>query len=196
MRRRGKIIRKQAMTEKLPKMQKGFSKPNLWINDHNNPNNITKNPECTNSITKDHWGTVWSETYIPKEKMDYFLKSYKKQIPNNSQLSVSDVEIASVLANSGSPSPGINWIPFSAYKYGGPDMNSVFQGIVQHRMHGDLKEFPAPSNFNECILYLPPKKPCATDENEPVYTTDRLRPITVSNTENRILSSIFKIPLS
>ena len=58
-------------------------------------------------------------------------------------------------------------------------MNKVFADLI-NQLYENSGEYEVPKEFNECLLYLLPKKEIGTYQNEPAYTAERLRPIKCS----------------
>ena len=127
-------------------------------------------------IAKDYWGKIWAQPEGPSEDE---LEDYC-QAGNFAQASVpcpGQDTIFQALRDSGNSSPGPDGIPFSALRALATFFAPIAAAIVQALADG----VTPPSGFNHGYLYLLPKKG--------IHTPADTRPITVTNTDNRIIAS-------
>ena len=88
-------------------------------------------------------------------------------------------------------SPGPNGIPFKAYKILKTLCIPILLLVIKDLMNP--YGFPVPRDFNLAILHLLAKKPSSHANGIPAYTPENTRPISVVNTDNRLIASTFNI---
>lgn len=137
----------------------------------------TDDPVKMTGIAYNFWGKRWVFQHT-KIDPDRYLRDYQKRITK--PILVPTIElIEQVILDMGDSSPGPDGVPFSAYKRSLLTSAPVFLQAVQDLLDG----LTPPPGFNGGLLYLLPKKGLGTIEDT--------RPIVVSNTENRIIATVF-----
>ena len=138
----------------------------------------TDDPDKMTSIAYNFWCKRWVVKPSVADS-DAYLSSYPKSI-STPVLSPSLELVEQVILDMSDSSPGPDGIPFSAYKKTVMTSAPVFLGVVQDMIAGTASPT---ADFNGGLLYLIPKKGLGTIEDT--------RPIVVSNTDNRIIATIF-----
>jgi hypothetical protein len=130
------------------------------------------------AIAYSYWSRVWAERPPPPpDSADAFLRSYTKHVDGPS-ISAPDLDavLDSILFSNNS-TPGPDGIPFAAWRAAPALSAVVLFGVLEALLKGTTP----PSGFNHGFLFLLPKK-----ESGLVSDT---RPISVTNTDNRLLAS-------
>ena len=135
-------------------------------------------PEKMTRIAYNFWAKRWVLKPNATDP-DAYLSKYPKVI-STPVLSPSLELVEQVILDMADSSPGPDGIPFSVYKKTVMTSAPVFLDVVQEMINGTAF---LTDDFNGGLLYLIPKKGLGTIEDT--------RPIVVSNTDNRILATIF-----
>ena len=106
-------------------------------------------------------------------------EGYSKVIPPSLSPTVPDCHtIMNIILSTNASSAGPDGIPFVAYRITAELVAPIFRGMLVSLGQG----VSPPEGFNHGLLYLLPKKG--------MYTPDDTRPLSVTNTDNRILAKI------
>ena len=84
-------------------------------------------------------------------------------------------------------SPAPDSLPFAAFQAG-----PALAARVQHSLRVCLlstPDAPLPHRFDDCILVVLPKKPIRVTGGREMYSPGNLRPISIINTVNRLLTN-------
>jgi hypothetical protein len=130
------------------------------------------------AIAFSFWSRVWAVRPPPlADEADRFLLSYTKTV-ESVDIPAPDLEaILDSIRSSNNSTPGPDGIPFAAWR-AAPDLAApVLLGVLSALTRG----LTPPAGFNHGFLFLLPKK-----ETGLVADT---RPISVTNTDNRLLAS-------
>ena len=124
---------------------------------------LTQRANHSDTYLVSYWSGVWAaRPPLPADEADAFLRSYTKTI-DSTTMPPPDLEaVLSSIRSSNNSTPGPDGIPFAAWR-AAPDLSAPVLG------------------FNHGFLFLIPKK-----ETGLVADT---RPISVTNTDNRLLAS-------
>ena len=125
------------------------------------------------------WSKVWEARASPPpaSKFKHFLSSYNKQVNSSLCPEVTIDDVLFTIKNSKDSSPGPDGISFAGWR-AAPDLSaSVPFSLFRALSSGQ----PPPSGFNKGLLFLLPKKNTGLVSDT--------RPISVTNTDNRILSA-------
>ena len=132
------------------------------------------------SIAAKFWSGIWApRAVVPVEaERESFLSGYSKRV-NRSLLSDPSLDdVSEAIKRSNNSSPGPDGIPFAAWR-AAPDLASpLLFSVLSKICNGQ----PPPKGFNFGILFLIPKKPSGLVSDT--------RPISVTNTDNRLLASV------
>ena len=130
------------------------------------------------AIAYSYWSRIWAaRPPPPPDSADEFLRSYTKQV-DASSVSAPDLDaVLDSIRSSNNSTPGPDGIPFAAWRAAPALSAAVLFGVLDALLRGTT---PC-SGFNHGFLFLLPKK-----ESGLVSDT---RPISVTNTDNRLLAS-------
>ena len=132
-------------------------------------------------IIKNYWGDIWSKRDDNRDdkQINNYIDSHPTKISNHLLPKIPDIdEIEDTINGSSNSSPGPNGIPFSILRHFSQFLAPIIHNIITSLSHG----IPPPDDFNFGILHLFPK-------NHSLEIKDT-RPITISNTINRIIAKI------
>ena len=142
----------------------------------------TADPQKMADIIKRFWQPIWSkrkDAHSPDEISEY-LHFYNKTIPAELAPQLPDLEqVEDAIQASGNSSCGPDGIPYGAYRALISTAAPIFLDVICHLGAGHLP----PPEYNAGRLFIIPK----SDATE----VDRTRPITVNNTDNRIIAKLF-----
>ncbi len=141
-------------------------------------------PPCFSEAGKSSIATkFWSNVWAPRSNRasdsvrESFLSGYSKRV-DSSLLSTPSLEnVADAIKRSNNSSPGPDGVPFAAWR-AAPDLASPLLFNVLNKI---CEGQAPPPGFNYGILFLIPKKPSGLVSDT--------RPISVTNTDNRLLAS-------
>ena len=139
-------------------------------------------PKAMAKIVKSFWGAkVWAKrSNTPTlRRIERYLSNYHKLIPDDLIPQLPALyHFFAAIEESGDSSAGRDGIPFSIYralkKVAAPLLMEIFISLANGAR--------PPNGFNHGRLYLIPK--------DTSYKVDRLRPITVNNSSNRIITTV------
>lgn len=129
------------------------------------------------------WENNWKADTIEQADIDDFLEGYDKRVEKDIPMPGID-EMRETILGTNNSTPGPDGIPFVAYRATIDIASTVLMGVM--RAVGLGKK--PPRGFNHGTLYLIPK------DNSCLL--DKTRPITVPNTDNRIISCLIKDTIS
>ena len=137
----------------------------------------TDDPQFLHQIIKEHWGPVWhrrSDRIDPEPYLRQYTTRLRTSIPMPTEHNIRET-----ILRTGNSSAGPDGIPFIAYKKLIHLSPGILHKCLQAIMRGSIKP---PKDFNLGILYVIPKvlSHLVTDT----------RPITVTNTDYRILAKM------
>ena len=164
----------RAMAEKVPNSRPVLGP--LRISPDDVP---AQGPTDKSAMAKVFWSKVWDKRpSVPSSDREKFLEGYHKQM-DASLCSRPDVDLVTDIINRPNNSaPGPDGIPFAAWRaapdLAAPLLLNVFDAIAS----GSLP----PEGFNHGLLYLLPKKDTGLLADT--------RPLSVTNTDNRILAAV------
>lgn len=129
-------------------------------------------------IAREFWAKVWAAREAsPPSECASFLNSYSKEVDPSLLATPLLADVLFSINHSNDSAPGPDGIPYAAWRaapdLAGPILLAALQAICQGRV--------PPAGHNYGLLFLIPKKP--TD------LISDTRPISVTNTDNRILAS-------
>ena len=137
---------------------------------------------------KKHWEPIWAKKNIPWSKIRDYLATYPKRVCQQVKRITLKIVRATILKPRQS-SAGRDGIPFSLYKALVDIAAPIFLKVIQHLESGK----PANRSFNWADIFFIPKK-------RGIKTALQTRPISVSNTDNRIIAncllSVLALPLN
>lgn len=131
------------------------------------------------SVANDFWSPIWQKrSPVPPCLRTSFLKDYDKSV-DLSLLEQPDLEsVLKAIRGTNNSTAGPDGIPFAAWR-AAPDLAAP---VLLAALNALFKGHAPPEGFNHGLLFLLPKR--ATD------IVSDTRPLSVTNTDNRILASI------
>ena len=140
----------------------------------------TEDPTEMAKITKRYWSKHFGKKKLKVRIGRFLSRHYKDKRIKIEPREITLEIVESIILECGSTAPGPDNIPFKAYRILVEEATPIFMGVIKLLMKGTLP----PEGFNNAIFHLLPKKGTG-------YVEDT-RPLSVSNTYNRIIASIFK----
>ena len=141
----------------------------------------TDNPTEMAEITKNYWEKHYAFKRLKIRHLSRFWKRhYAGKIISTDPKDITIEMVEKIILASGSTAPGPDNIPFSAYRTLVSIAAPVLHGVIMQLMKG----VSPPTGFNNAIFHLLPKKGTG-------WISDT-RPLSVSNTANRLIASIIK----
>ena len=130
-------------------------------------------------VAASYWSKIWAARPNPPpfSHMKAYLSNYKKKVNTSLCPSLSEDDILDAIKHSSDSSPGPDGISFAAWR-AAPDLAApVLYNVFRALSSGQ----PPPPGFNQGLLFLLPKKSTGLISDT--------RPISVTNTDNRILAA-------
>ena len=141
----------------------------------------TDDPTVMAEITKNYWEKHYAFRRLKIRHLSRFWRRhYIGKIISTTPKEVTLELVEKVILGSGSTAPGPDNIPFEVYRALVGIAAPVLHGIIMLLMKG----VAPPDGFNNAIFHLLPKKGTGW--------VDDTRPLSVSNTANRIIASVIK----
>ena len=138
---------------------------------------VTEDPQRITEVLHRFWKDKWLAK--PTSKTQKLFRCYGKTIKQPAKpITLEDVE--QVILDTGDTAPGPDAIPFAAYRA----VVNIAAPILHTCINKLRRGAPPPSDFNEGLLVLLPKKGLGTIEDT--------RPLVINNTDNRIIASCIK----
>jgi hypothetical protein len=129
---------------------------------------------------KEHWGPLWTRDNPTPAVISDYLSSYTKRLDPIPSVSLESV--LTVLAERRDSSTGPDGIPFSVYRLLADIVAPLFLRVFRHASLAASCRRLVNRSFNFVNMFFFPKDNSNTPPN--------LRPIAVSNTDNRLIASI------
>ena len=126
----------------------------------------------------DAWGPIWSHPNPPTHVIDDYLSDYSKRLGLDAIPEVSLELVQETINTARDSSTGPDGIPFSTYRRLNDIMAPILLGCFETLAKGGRPN----RTFNYSNLFFFPK--------DSSMTTSKLRPISVGNCDNRLLSSL------
>ena len=106
-------------------------------------------------------------------------------------------DVVTAVRRSNNSSPGPDGIPYAAWRRMGEEGFDVLYAAAQEIVDDDScwrasRKYP---NFNESTLLFLPKKPIDSVDGMDVFEPSGVRPLNVTNTDNRILASATRVAI-
>ena len=159
--------------------------------------NITTEHESMADLLRNHWSQVCSHKDTTKANTKrWFEKAYPKGPPCKAAAcrwkpTRQDLMRAIKIANASSPGP--DGIPYLAWQKSGPLATHILWKAM-NSMYTDEDITDHYPEFNEAILVcLPKKATTTTKDGQAAYHSDSTRPLAISNTDNRLIASTFRL---
>jgi ribonuclease HI len=153
--------------------------PGKAKNDPAGYTDMTNDPTKMSMIAKQFWGVTWSKVKGSKRKRR-FVKRYLHDGGHDPCFlrMPTEQDIIDIILSTKNTSPGPDGIPFVVYRMLAAHVAPIFLRLLKYFAEGHLPS----EGFNDALLFLLPKKS--------TFTAADTRPISVANTENRILGKI------
>jgi ribonuclease HI len=140
----------------------------------------TSDPPTLTKIIDNFWGSLWGTGNPSRRSMERLLAKYTRKVQEKVKPPTQQ-DVLLEIETCGDSSPGPDGIPFSAIR--------LFKDIFAHALYQTLQllceGYKPPAGFNEGNLLLIPKKDTGLVSDT--------RPITISNSVNRILARVVAV---
>jgi len=153
--------------------------PGKEKNDPAGYTDITNDPIKMSRMAKQFWGVTWSKVRGSRRKRR-FAKKYLGEGGHSPGLvrMPTEQDIIDIILSTKNTSPGPDGIPFVVYRILAAHFAPIFLRLLTYFAEGHLPS----EGFNDALLFLLPKY-CT-------FVAADTRPISVANSENRILGKI------
>ena len=156
---------------------------------------FTTDPERMAQILTKHWGDVLSHKPVDEDLLSSWLQDVTDKLPDPDepvwQLLRQHMDDAIKFAHETAPGP--DGIPYRAFKRFPGSSDVLYEAAVE-MLKGD-GDRPGAA-FNYAFLCCLPKKPVRTDPLlGHLYDAKHTRPLSLVNTDNRLIASAFRIAL-
>jgi ribonuclease HI/exonuclease III len=142
---------------------------------------VTSAQEIAQNL-KEAWEPIWKRKRVSKRTIHKYLERYPKRLSSE----VKEIDIGVVRAairSSGNTSAGPDGIPFLAYRIFSAEADTLFLALIEYLALSPSTR--ANRSFNHANLFFIPKRKKA-------LRALNQRPISVSNTDNRIVSNCLR----
>lgn len=140
---------------------------------------VLSDPDAIAGEAASYWRKHWSYFKVPASKIEEWLSQYQKKVRGVAkEPELKDMTEGIMGTNNSTVGP--DTIPFSAYRGIAELASSVLLGVQRALSRG----LAPPAGFNHGRLFLIPK--------DSTILIQKTRPITVPNTDNRIISSLIR----
>ena len=154
----------------------------------------TNDPAEMARLLQREWAQVWSDPHTTRRQGRAFLRhtQYNKRVPVNFEWTPTYDEIWSIINAPNASIPGPDGIPHECYRRV-PDLSTeVFRLVLDDLLAGRVDQARA-RDFNESLLFFIPKQtPHRNPAGEDAHDPDRVRPISVPASANRLLSNMLR----
>ena len=163
---------------------------------------------CTNTegmatLLRNHWSTTFLARGIDAAKLHVWLEEDRQARPQEHSTPFPDAafriqrqHIRNAIQHSNNSAPGPDGIPFAVWRRLGPLAVDVLFGAFQAAIARDGPATFADSypDFNASLLFFIPKKADGvTEDGKLFYDASAVRPLNVTNTDNRLLASSVRL---
>jgi hypothetical protein len=142
-------------------------------------------------LLRSHWEPVFRAPRICQEAQCRIL-SYAAVAPPHFQWDITNDDIDYVLEHCHDSAPGPDGIPYSAWSKAHPDIKALFRAAYRDLELGALP----PPGFNHSTMVFIPKGELEQDVIQVQRAPEAMRPITLSNTDAKLVAAILNNKLS
>ena len=160
---------------------------------------VHSEPARIAELLQNHWAKVFGYRDIDQEKMEAWIRvsqragSGRVTAPAGAwKLRTKDVQRALRIA--GNSRPGPDGVPFGAWRRLGPLAVHLLWEAGRFLAAGLQADVTAHDSFNESLLVCLPKQALRVDQDgSQVYNAESTRPLSITNTDNRIIASSYRL---
>jgi hypothetical protein len=131
-----------------------------------------------------HWRPIFAAKSIDMPSAAKFLK-HVQLAPLDFSWEISEESFANVLSSTGSSAPGPDGVPYGAWRHANQDCRDVLFRLLRGALLGSTA---LPEQFNHSHLVFIPKDDVVGDDLILGRTAHDLRPLNLSNTDNKVLA--------
>ena len=144
-------------------------------------------------ILNDHWSSVFSRQEVHLHKLRSWLGGISKLLdPSDPRWGVKLQHIVKAMDNTRDTSLGPDGMPFSAFKAVKDIASQALFDLALFLGNRDSTKYLSP-DYKHAFLCCLPKKPSGRDSSDNDYfDAECTRPLSVVNTDNRIVASAYK----
>ena len=164
-------------------------------------------------ILEEHWQATFTKQHTWKKKREVWLKEEGERKNSLKQMlekidpdrwEVKQEHVDKAIRISGNSAPGPDGIPYTAWRRAGLLGRGALFEAIKELMHEQgltkLREAYAGGSdkvhdFNDAAMVFLPKKPVGIVEGKPVYDANNTRPLSIVNTENRLMASAVRLAM-
>ena len=161
---------------------------------------IITQPERMAKVLSDHWQTVFSYKRIDQHKLQQWLSQFNERLPfsgDPAEYTPSLLEVENSIKLARETAPGPDGIPVRVWKRLSSFAAPIFQKVLGSLFFLSEQEVAeAYPLFNEAFLTCLGKKPSFTIGSENVFEVSATRPLSVVNTDNRILANALRLTIT
>lgn len=138
---------------------------------------LSTNPATMTRLASKYWKTIWKRQDPNPDTIQDYLESHSNRVQGDFSPPSRD-NIQEEITKPRNSSPGPDGIPFAVYRVL-PELASPILHAVATQLQ--TKDAEPPPGFNAALLFLLPKGT--------KYTPDDTRPISITNTDNRLIAA-------
>ena len=174
------------VAKEVGKHQNASSQPldAIWDATQNKP--VTSREEKVKLLNK-HWEEVLSPKPFSRHAFEKIIRNYS-QLDYGDSWEISESYLEKLLDKPKQSSPGPDGIPFSAFSCVKSISKQVFWACASDLLQGGAP----PQEFNHALLVLLAKKPSVSADGANWFAPKDTRPISIVNSDNRILANMFR----
>jgi hypothetical protein len=149
-------------------------------------NNPVTEPEAISNVLTAHWGPIFAAKEIDLDMAAPFIDQIQK-VPADFSWSISHDMLDEAISRTGSSSPGPDGVPYGAWRTAPPccraPLRNLLDNLVDNSTDHDL-----PDEFNYSHMVFIPKGDEPNDQNVVARGAGDLRPLNLSNTDNKLIA--------
>ena len=191
-------IRQNSINRRLANLGKKATNKGIFAM-HDGNGQVYTQAEDMARLLQEHWQKVFKDKNIDDVKLSQWMAmarevGAKKVESAPAAWRVRTRDIRKALKMAGNSRPGPDGIPFEAWRRLGAFGEHMLWEAGRYLETGLKEGQPGHDSFNESFLCCLPKTASyLNDQGEQVYEAKNTRPLTITNTDNRIIASAYRI---
>ena len=145
---------------------------------------IARTPEAMAAALRAHWGPIFSAKMVPQEKLDEFLDRVGVRFPEAPLPIPSEADVRFALTKARPSAPGPDGLSYRAWR-AVPQQVTVLHNLLLHLFAGHH----VPEHLNDSIFAFLAKGTEPTDVLDCVRSPGATRPLSLRNTDTKVLAS-------
>jgi len=203
--------RRNSVARQLRRLKPGAATGLVALKKRNG--NVTTDPQEIAKELEEYWQEIFKKKEVDEKRLRAWLeeecdeegsvKSLLMKVEDK-EWSLEHHHAKKAIDNSGDSAPGPDGIPYVAWrKLGVMGQSLIFRATKELMSPEGLEKMREAygqdaedqHQFNEAIMAFLPKKPCATMGTIEVYEAGGTRPLSIVNTDNRLIASTLRMAL-